>query len=285
MLGTEVSTRLADPGISVHGTDQECDVTNAHAVSSLAQNLRPDWIVNCSAFTAVDNAEEHEEQAYRINALGVQNISRAADECGATVIHVSTDYVFDGSARIPYQPHDTPNPLSAYGRTKLAGERFLVGESDRHILIRTAWLYGPHGKNFVSTMLRLMSDRDQIQVVDDQHGTPTYAVDLADVIARFIECESTDYGIYHFTNGGATTWHGFATAIRDRALALGLLNHTCDVQPIPTAEYPTPAPRPAYSVLDTRKISEALGMNIPLWQDGLDRFLYQHKNAASGGEQ
>ncbi len=273
MLGHEVAGRLKRSALSFHATDMDCDITDPADLRETAHAVTPRWIVNCSAYTAVDKAEEEEELAYRINAEGVRNIGRAATDVGASVIHVSTDYVFDGSASEPYQPYHPTNPLGAYGRTKLAGEQLLAEATPSHIIVRTAWLYGLHGKNFVSTMLRLMNERDEIKVVADQHGSPTYAPDLADAIVRFVEAQSDAYGIYHFTNSGETTWHGFASAIYDRARTADLVCKACEVMPISTSEYPTPAKRPAYSVLDTEKLRSELGISIPSWQDGLQRYL------------
>ncbi len=282
MLGTEVERLLREglPGdLQVGGfdyaaTDLDVDITSPDAVRAFIEEHNADWIINCAAYTAVDKAEEEEELARRINADGPENLARAIAGRGR-LIHVSTDYVFDGTATAPIPEDTPPHPLGAYGRTKAEGERRIAAATDAYFIVRTAWLYGVHGKNFVGTMQRLMAERDEICVVVDQYGSPTYAVDLAEALVRLVACDCREYGAYHFTNAGETSWHGFALAIREIATERGILRKECEVTPIPSSEYPTPAKRPAYSVLATDRIARVTRMRIPHWRDGLGRYLEQ----------
>lgn len=284
MLGTEVAALLDGGGLQSIKTDAELDITNPHAVDEFVREHRPDWIVNCAAYTAVDRAEDEEERAYAINAAGPENLGRAdarldkADDAPpAKVVHISTDYVFDGTATEPIPESAAPAPVSAYGRTKAAGERLLAAACPSHFIVRTAWLYGVHGKSFVSTMLRLMRERDELSVVADQVGSPTYAVDLARAIVALVRSGSDEYGVYHYTNGGETNWHGFAVAIRNEALRRGILDRETEVHAITTSEYPTKAARPSYSVLAKERIARVAGVVVPPWEDGLSRYFDQYE--------
>jgi dTDP-4-dehydrorhamnose reductase len=282
MLGREVEALLTAsaqtaPAGGLVTTDLECDITDPRALEEVARDRRPDLIINCSAYTAVDQAEEESDTAFAVNADGVENIARAARTVGAVVIHISTDYVFDGTASAPYPPDAPVNPVGVYGKSKAEGERRLRATTERHIIVRTAWLYGVHGKNFVATMLRLFAEKDEISVVDDQTGAPTYAVDLAKAVVLIARTPPSagHFGIYHFTNSGTTTWHGFATEIKRLAAARGIIGDRCSIKPIPTSAYPTKAVRPAYSVLDTGAVRAAFGVDVPPWRDGLGRYLDQ----------
>jgi dTDP-4-dehydrorhamnose reductase len=244
MLGQDVEADVAL-------TRAQLDVTDRDAVR---EAIGPeDVVINCAAWTDVDGAEEHEEEALRINRDGARNVAEAA----GVVVYVSTDYVFDGTKREPYLPSDPVNPLGAYGRTKLAGERATAEANPRHHIVRTSWLFGPGGPNFVETMLRLAGERDALRVVDDQVGRPTYTGHLAGALLELAGRE--DYGIHHRAGGGQCSWFEFAREIVARA---GL---DCEVQPCTTEEFPRPAPRPAYSVL--------AGDELPAWQDGLEAYM------------
>jgi dTDP-4-dehydrorhamnose reductase len=275
MLGTEVGAELTTRGLPFVSTDIELNITSESAVREFAGKNQPSWIINCAAYTAVDRAEEEQEAAYGINALGPSILGRVATEIDARLIHVSTDYIFSGTADTPYAEETAVNPVGAYGRTKAAGEQLIREHCPRHFIVRTAWLYGVHGKNFVETMLRLMNDRPEINVVDDQQGSPTYAVDLARALVEFISQDSTGFGTYHFTNDEDCTWHGFAAAVQDQGARRGLLPGGVKVNPIPTSAFPTLAKRPAYSVLAKDRIQAELGLTIPSWQDGLSRYFDQ----------
>lgn len=273
MLGTEVRALLVSRGLPHRATDLDVDVASEAAMVAFARAHAPRWIVNCAAYTAVDRAESEEAVAHAVNAQGAANAARAADAVGARLLHVSTDYVFDGAGMGAYAEDAPTAPLGAYGRSKEAGERAVRESYAPHFIVRTAWLHGPHGPNFAATMLRLMAERPALSVVDDQRGSPTYAVDLAEALLAFVEHDAADFGTYHFTNDGVCTWHDFAQEIQSQALAAGLLETAVPIEPIPTTAYPTPAARPANSALSTERIRSALGLAIPTWQDGLRRHL------------
>ncbi len=272
-LGSEMLGQRPD-GVEITGMDmQHLDITDADAVREQVLSLRPDWIVNCAAYTAVDRAEEEAGLAHRVNADGPGNLARAAADTHARMIQVSTDFVFNGRQGWPYQPGDVPEPLGVYGASKLAGEReVLAAVAERCIIIRTAWVYGVHGSNFVRTMLRLMTQRDALSVVCDQVGTPSWTANLARAIWR---CMTTDAssGVYHWTDLGACSWYDFAVAIQEEGLRAGLLQREIPVTPIPAAEYPTLATRPHYSVLDTSALRKALGLPGQHWRAALREML------------
>jgi dTDP-4-dehydrorhamnose reductase len=246
----------------------DLDITNAKHVNDFVYNKKPQFIINCAAYTAVDKAESEPQQASSINAEAVENLAQAARQHDAYFVHISTDYVFDGANHVPYRENDAPNPQTIYGSTKLAGERLALAYA-KTLVIRTAWLYSSFGSNFVKTMLRLGSQRSAISVVADQVGTPTYAADLADAILRVIDAINSDKtrfhsGIFHYTNEGICTWYDFAIAIMRHA---GL---SCKVIPVDTAEYPTAARRPQYSVLHKGRIKQCYAIAIRHWQQALE---------------
>jgi dTDP-4-dehydrorhamnose reductase len=258
--------RLAPPaGHDLVGVDlPEFDVTDRDAVLRLVTKVRPEAIVNCAAFTAVDAAEEREAEAVAVNGTAVATLSRAADETNATLIQVSTDYVFDGRKTSPYRESDPPAPLSAYGRSKLAGEH-AAALARRYLIVRTAWLYGT-GHNFVAAIRRqLAAGASNLRVVDDQEGSPTFSEDLAAGILDLAVLGAQ--GVIHAVNQGSATWFTFAREI------VRLSGATATVQPITTADMPRPAPRPRYSVLDTSRLRSLLGRTLPSWQDALARYL------------
>ena len=262
-------------------TDQDSlDITDRDEVCTFVEEHRIAYIINCAAYTAVDRAETDEEKAYAVNEMAVGNIASAARQEGAKVIHISTDFVFNGKARKPYTEEAEPCPLSVYGKSKLNGEKALQAAGGGWIILRTSWLYSEYGNNFVKTMVRLMGERDKLTVVDDQRGCPTYAADLAEMIVHILQsAEQTEWktGIYHFCNGGDTTWFGFAREIQRLAGIEG-----CELMPVSTQEYGAQAPRPAYSVLDTSKICAAFGVEIPTWKEALQRCM--RKMGAKTGE-
>ncbi|MGP1458508.1 MAG: dTDP-4-dehydrorhamnose reductase [Treponema sp.] len=279
MLGSEVALELARRGVKFVGTDRNVDITDAAALTEFvrAQTEPVRFIVNCSAYTAVDTAEDEPERARALNEDGIRNIARTAKAVGAKTIHISTDYVFDGTASAPYA-EDTPvNPVGVYGKTKATGEKALAAETEAFYILRTAWLYGKYGKNFVRTIIDAMNARAEIKVVSDQFGTPTYAKDLASVIVKIIlldaEGKAAPFGIYHYAGLGQTSWYEFTREIQTQATKRGLLTRGCAVRPCTTADYPTKARRPAYSVLSKDKIQRALGIRIPAWEESLAAFL------------
>lgn len=246
---------------------EELNICNADEVDSFVKNLRPDYIVNCAAYTAVDKAETDIDLCRAINCDAVKNLGIAAQKYQAKIIHVSTDYVFDGTSNIPYTETMPTNPQTIYGKTKLEGEKALLSVCNASFIIRTSWLYSSFGNNFVKTMLRLGNERDSLNVVFDQVGTPTYAADLANAIWKIITSKKTDYGVYHFSNEGICSWYDFTTAI------FRLTNTNCQVFPIESSEYPTKTPRPFYSVLNKHKIKSTFAVSIPHWEVSLQKCL------------
>lgn len=259
----------------------DIDLGEPGSLSRAVHAFRPKIVINAAAYTAVDRAEDEPEAAYAVNARGAEAAAKAAAEIEATIIHISTDYVFDGSKRTPYTETDVPRPLSVYGQTKRAGEDLVVTANPKHIILRTAWLFSPFGSNFAKTMLRLSGERPELSVVDDQHGTPTYAPDLANIICSMIvklegpSPSAEHFGTFHAVNGGETTWCGFARAIIDGAAERGAAHAL--IRPITTADYPAKAQRPAYSVLSTAKLARVYDLRMRPWtealSDGLDRLI------------
>ena len=274
MLGSEVAELLEKNNIEFTGTDRQVDITDLSALEDFVKGKDISYIVNCAAYTAVDLAESNQEAALALNATGPKNIAVVAKKIGAKVIHISTDYVFDGTSTRPLKEDDPIAPIGVYGSTKAKGEPELAANTDEFYILRTAWLYGKAGKNFVFTMIKLMQSHDSIKVVSDQWGTPTWTNTLANVIISIIQKGNVPYGIYHCTDLGKITWYDFAVEIQKQAVASGLLTKTdCVVNPCTTADYPTPAKRPAYSVLDKTKIQDALGIRLPAWEESLKKFL------------
>lgn len=259
----------APAGVELFTHDRDTlDITDRAAVDVLVGQIKPNLLLNAAAYTAVDKAESDETTAYAVNATAVGILAEAARAIGARFVHVSTDFVFDGTSGVPYLPGAPTNPLSAYGRTKLAGEQRAGNDA---LIVRTAWVYAPTGNNFVRTMLRLMAEHPEIRVVADQIGTPTYAPDLAAAIWTLVERGLT--GVHHYTDAGVASWYDFAVAIQEEALAVGLLKTAVPVVPIATADFPTPARRPSYSVLDKASTYAALGGPTPHWRTNLRTML------------
>lgn len=267
-MGSEFQKRTFSLLDEIFYTDvEELDITDLKAVISFIERHDIDTIINCAAYTAVDRAEEDREKATKVNRDAVANLAKAATKLGCLLIHISTDYVFDGNHDVPYTEKDPVNPQTVYGQTKLEGEQAIKSSGCMYLIIRTAWLYSGFGNNFVKTMLRLADERKEINVVNDQWGTPTYAGDLADAIIRILERNELPEleGIYHYTNEGVCNWYDFAKEI------IELSGKHCIVRPISTEQYPTKAKRPAYSVLDKTKIKKVFDLEIPDWKDALKR--------------
>lgn len=272
MLGSDVCRELETRGLSIVGTDQEVDITDPAAIQELVKDRDVRWIVNCAAYTAVDRAEEEPDAAFSLNAEAVGNIAELAERIGSTLIHISTDYVFNGQGDEPYGEDDPVDPLGVYGRSKAAGEKLALDRCSKTYIVRTAWLYGSNGNNFVFTMLKLMKERTSLKVVNDQVGSPTYTAHLAAAIASIIQSPVNRCGIYHYTNEGQTTWFEFAKEIQRVAIAKGLITDACVIQSCTTKEFPTKTARPSYSVLSKDKIKRVFGISIPDWQDALAEF-------------
>jgi len=265
-LGRAIERLAAARGLSISGSDIDTlDITDAAQVEDWVGAHKPRTLVNCAAFTAVDDCEEHEAEARKINGTAVGHLATACRSHGARLIHISTDYVFDGTASRPYRESDEIGPTSAYGRTKLVGEEMAV-QAPKHLIVRTAWLYGLGGRNFVEAIRRQIDGgAEELKVVADQRGCPTFCDDLATAMLDLAEKQAQ--GIMHIVNSGETTWHGFASEIAR------LLGSTIPILPVGTEAYPRPAPRPAYSVLDTDRLQTVLGRPMPAWQDALSRYL------------
>ncbi|MDO5571169.1 MAG: dTDP-4-dehydrorhamnose reductase [Bacteroidales bacterium] len=242
----------------------ELDICDANAVECFVKDINPDYIINCAAYTDVDKAESDIDKCRKINRDAVANLANASNLCNAKMIHVSTDYVYSGTSSRPYTETDLTAPVSIYGITKLEGENILFENNPQSIVIRTAWLYSEFGNNFVKTMIRLGKEKESLGVIFDQIGTPTYALDLADTILKIADSENFIPGIYNFTNEGVCCWYDFALKIHELA---GITN--CHVNPIETSQYPTPATRPAYSVLNKKKIKDQYNISIPHWEYSL----------------
>lgn len=276
MLGTEICRQLSENKIQHVKSDIDVDITNIDALRKFATSWSVTWIINCAAYTAVDKAESDVELATKLNEVAPGNIAKVAAEVGARVIHISTDYVFDGSGNSPRTEDMPVAPIGVYGVTKAKGEDAVRNNTDKYYILRTAWLYGWAGKNFVYTIIRAMNTHDAVKVVNDQKGTPTFAGDLAKVILQIIDKKTVPYGTYHVTDLGEITWWDFTNEIKKQGIETGWINETgknCTVNPCTTDEYPTPAKRPAYSVLSKDKIQNALGILLPDWKESLSVFL------------
>lgn len=279
-VGTDCARELLNAGYEVLPiTRKELDFAQPSQVRKCVLDSQADVIINACAYTAVDRAEEETTLADAVNHLSVAAIAEACRESGRPLIHISTDYVFNGQSTKPYIETDPVSPLGVYGQTKQAGEAAIAAILPEHIILRTSWVFGENGNNFVKTMLRVGAERDQLRVVSDQVGRPTYVGDIVSTIVFFVSAFESDnilpWGIYHCSSDGQVSWYDFACAIFDEAEICGVLNNKPEVMPIPSSDYPTPAPRPAYSVLSTDKLTTLMRSSLPHWQDGLKKFM-QH---------
>ena len=272
-VGWELQRTLAPLGEVVALDRRQLDLSDSKQIRELVREIKPNLIVNAAAYTAVDKAESEPETAMAINGVAPGILAEEAKRIGSAIIHYSTDYVFDGNKTSLYTEDDTPNPLNEYGRTKLAGEQAVKAAGSPYIILRTGWVYGTHGKNFLLTILRLAHEREELSIVDDQTGAPTWSRMLAEATAQILSDDYTALtakrGIYHMTASGSTTWYGFSKAIIE--LDPNLKEQVCKyVRPILSAEYPTPARRPAYSLLSNAKLKVAFEVELPGWEQGLN---------------
>lgn len=277
-LGQELEPLLTQIGQVIGVGKEELDLSDFEKIKECIQTHQPDMIVNAAAYTAVDKAESEPELAHRINGDAPKILAECAEKIGARLFHISTDYVFDGEKNKPYQEIDRPNPIGVYGQSKLAGEEGIKNSCNNYVILRTAWVYGVYGKgNFVKTMLRLGKEREELKVVSDQVGTPTWTSDIAKAIMGLIAKlpSSPVQEIYHFTSSGVASWYDFSIAIFEEAKVLNFPLKVHRVFPIPTEEYPTAAKRPAYSVLSGEKIGKILGTRPPQWRVSLREMLTQ----------
>jgi len=251
-------------------SSKDLDITNVEACEAKFLEVKPNFCINAAAYTAVDKAESEPEKAHEVNVIGAKNIAIACKKNHTTLLHISTDFVFDGNKTTPYTEEDLPNPTGVYGQTKLDGEKAIQETFDNYFIIRTSWVYSQFGHNFMKTMLRLASERDSISVVNDQMGTPTNAVDLAEVLVQIMlshnsQTTTHNFGVYNFSNEGQCSWFDFAKAI------FKVNNSSIETKPIPTSAYPTPAKRPAYSVLDKSKIKRVFRVEVKDWEESLNK--------------
>ncbi|HTI11868.1 MAG TPA: dTDP-4-dehydrorhamnose reductase [Puia sp.] len=256
---------------------EDLPIQDAARTLQFFERHRPDYCINCAAYTAVDKAESEKDLAFAINGDAVGSLAAACKRVGARLIHISTDYVFDGHSDIPLKENDPTGPINIYGASKLKGEQLARQENPDTVIIRTSWVYSEFGNNFVKTMMRLMREKERISVVDDQIGSPTYAADLAAVIGRIVSGGIFVPGLYHYSNEGQISWFDFAQAIKEG------IHSSCTVVPIPTAQYPTPAKRPKYSLLDSNLIKATYGITIPEWRQSLTRCLAKIASPGSSG--
>lgn len=278
MLGSDVEQKLSAREKSFIVSDREVDITDISCIESFLSKKNCTslhYIINCAAYTAVDKAESEPENAFSLNSIGPGNLAKVAKKTGAALIHISTDYVFDGTKADSYNEDDPTNPLSVYGKSKLEGEKNIQNEIEHYFILRTAWLYGKNGKNFIKTMIALFEKRDELSIVADQKGNPSYTKDLADVIMVIINRHSNKYGIYHVTNAGETTWFNLAKEILKYCKEKAKITKDVRLLPITTKEYPTPATRPANSCLNKAKLKDQLGIEMRLWTTALYDFLEQ----------
>ena len=275
-VGQELQVTLPSLGEVISIGREELDLTNSEKIGQLIREIHPDYLVNAAAYTAVDKAEIEPELAYSINAIAPKIMAESAEKIQAKFLHISTDYVFDGRKNTPYLETDLTNPLGVYGQSKFRGEEEIKTVNSQAIILRTAWVYGSYGKsNFVKTMLRLGKEREELKVVVDQVGSPTWSKDIATAITQLLINVDNPAGIYNFTNSGVASWFDLTKAIFEEAKISGIPLKIQRVIPITTAEYPTPAARPAYSVLSGQKISQQLGYIPPYWRDSLKAMLNQ----------
>lgn len=282
-VGRSLTRLLAqrDAMVVIAADRDTLDITDNSAVAAFILANAPDIIINAAAYTAVDKAEDEVELAFAINSDGPKLIALAAQQIGATLLHISTDYVFAGDKQGLYQESDSPAPQSVYGESKLAGERAVMQSCDKHIIMRTAWVFSEHGNNFVKTMLRLAKTHDSLSIVGDQFGGPTYAGDIASALLTIVDAvaaqEPIEYGVYHYSGLPHVSWYEFADAIFDIAVNESLISNKPKLTPIPTQEYPTPAKRPANSMLDTAKITQHFGIEASDWKQVLNTNIHAYK--------
>ena len=278
-VGWEICRKAPKYNFSVIPTDiGNLDITDINAVRALQEKERADIIINSAAYTAVDRAESDQDLAYNVNAIGAQNLAIVAAESDVPILHISTDYIFDGKSTTPYLDDSTPAPQSVYGKTKLAGEQLVAEANSKFVTLRTSWVFGIEGNNFVKTMLRIGNDNDEISVVADQFGSPTFAGHIARALLLLTERYENEgtlaWGNYNFCDSGITTWHGFASKIMEQGLAREQLESLPVVRPIRTQEYPTPAVRPNYSMMDCSKFAKCFPkIGIQSWEAGLNEML------------
>ncbi|MBA3052703.1 dTDP-4-dehydrorhamnose reductase [bacterium] len=282
MLGSDIEKLLIKTGVEFISSDREIDICSNSDVMNFLGGRKPDWIINAAAYTDVDRAEQEIEKAFNINAEGVKNIAETAGSLNAGLIHISTDYVFDGQNKSGYSEGDPVKPVNAYGESKLKGELYLNDILAKHYIIRTSWLYGAYGKNFVLTILDLLKQKNEIKIVSDQTGSPTYSCDLAEIVLSCITRDQGKYGIYNFSNSGSCSWYEFACEIYRIGQSIGLVTSEVRLVPVTTSEFLRPAMRPAYSLLKKDKIKRELNVNVRGWKEALAAFMEVLRSKTNG---
>ncbi len=277
MLGSDVEALLKKGSIKYFASDIEVSISKIDEIKHFISGKNIQWIINTAAYTNVDGAEKEVDEALAVNSQAVRNLAEISKENNMKLIHISTDYVFDGKKAKPYIEGDLTNPINMYGKSKLQGEDAIRDILEEHFIIRTSWLYGENGKNFVYTIIKLLKNRDSIKIINDQYGTPTYTKDLATVITMITKENLQNYGTYHFTNEGIITWYEFAKEIYSMSRDIGLINSKVDIIPVSTEEYPTAAVRPRNSALAKEKIKTKMNVDIRNWKDCLKDFLMELK--------
>lgn len=277
MLGRDLEKSFRKCGLDYIGSDVELDILRPEELSRFGRLHHPTHIVNCAAYTAVDKAEEDARRAYQINAEGVRNIAEVSCEIGAKLIHISTDYIFNGESEKPLTEDAPAEPLNVYGASKLQGEMNLIQEMKQYFIIRTAWLYGEYGSNFVHTMLKLMKEQDQINVIDDQIGSPSWTVELSELIITIIQSDSEQYGVYNYSGEGSTSWFGFASSIYKLGQSSGLIKGNCRIIPCDSESFITKAKRPTYSLLKKDKIRNTFNFDPSTWEQSLGLYIEELK--------
>jgi dTDP-4-dehydrorhamnose reductase len=272
MLGQDLVLAAEKRGWEVLATDREVDICDLSVLEEWSADKDFAAMVNCAAYTAVDKAEEDYENAERLNGLAPQNLAQIAKAKNVPLVHISTDYVLNGVEGTPLVEEAPYEPVNAYGRSKRIGEEAITENWEKHYILRTAWLYGANGPSFVKAMLSLMASKEELNIVDDQQGCPTWTRDLAECVLDILEKEPA-YGIYHTTGTGQTTWFGFAQKIQEQGVKMGLLEKAIPLHPVSSDQFPTPAKRPHWSVLSSEKLGRNLGRTLPLWSDSLESFL------------
>lgn len=277
MLGRDLCNQLSAIGLSVLASSSEIDICRMAAITNFTTGKKIDWVINCAAYTSVDKAEDDSKNAFLVNAQGPLNLALWCKKSGAKLIHISTDYVFDGFTKNAYTEDDKINPLGIYGASKALGEANIASTFERYFILRTGWLYGLHGHNFIGKTLRLMHERSSITVVGDQIGTPTWTRDLINFIVSVLKNESTQYGIYHASGEGACSWHDFAELISELGVKLDLIKIRPNITKVATFDYPARAKRPAWSVLSKSKIKQVFNAKFPNWNDSVAEFLFTYQ--------
>lgn len=273
LLGAELKASLVSIGADFIATGREVNILDPSSLEKFVGRKKIDWIVNCAGYTDVEKAEDETDLCFCLNAEGPANLAKLANGIDAKMLHISSDYVFDGNKKLPYREDDPVTPIGAYGLSKAEGETAVRAEQLESIILRTAWLYGKYGYNFVYSMLNLLSKEGKVGVVADQYGSPTYTADVVEAIIAIINAPKAVFGVFHCTDGGETTWHGFATEIQSLGLAYGILATTRPIAAVSTDEYRSKAKRPAYSVLSSEKIRREYGLTMPTWKRSLERFI------------